>query len=137
MKKKFEKTSVKFFFDFTSAKRLYSALGKIGKKVYLAFDMTTGEAMLSDRKSRSSKIMTIKKVALNGNWYMSLRQLLYQSIGLMTKTKAISLYGKKVVEMTKMYKEVDNPHYSSAPSMKLFATPMLEYSKKLINNYGE
>ena len=119
---------IRFFVDETSADSLYSAVGKKGEKVYLGFDVTTGEAVLSDRKSRSTKIMTVKKVSLDGNWYRRICHLLHQSIGLITKTKAISLYGKKVVELTKMYKEVDNPYYSSAPPMQLYATPMLEYN---------
>ena len=106
---------------------LYKEYGKDGKKVHVVMDCENGELYVMSRPSTSTKMQNLGSFRLEGTWYFDVRAKLKKAIGFICKGSAIKKFGKQVVDYTPVFTEKDNPHFSCAEPMKIYAVPMLAY----------
>ncbi len=118
----------------TKADALYAMCGNKGNVMFLGLELKTGQLVMTKKESASPKIYNLFPIILEGRWVKKVRGMAVRYLGLITKGTAMKRYGKKTVEATPVLMAKDNPYYKCSEPMKLYATPMLEYVKGMLNN---
>ena len=123
-------TRKNFYYE-TPAEEIYNMLSsEEGNKVFIGMDCKTGKFSASKNLSISTKMFNLGSFLIEGRYVRKMKKFIEQQLGLITKGKAIDLYGTSVVKSTPIFVEVDNPYYKCSGKMKLYATPMLEFYKR-------
>ena len=117
----------------TDSYELYDMFGSApkGTNLFVGIELKTGMITLSKKPSTSSKIANLGKFTLDSKvWVARFKKLIRDSLKLITKSHAMSVYGKKVVSATPVFMYLDNPYYKCAGAMTLYSPQMLDYYKK-------